>query len=105
MTKPTMQKLHGTMIRASQGRWRLLFALIIALQIAGTTHLIGHSAAGDNAGCAVCLAASEAGGALPAAATAAAAFHPVTSAVPEDDTQPFAVANLAGYRARAPPVS
>ena len=49
-------------------RLRVLFALafLMAAQAVALTHLIGHTAQGDNAGCGICLSASHAGNAVPA---------------------------------------
>lgn len=88
-------------------RWRvLLAALIIAgLQLAALTHLVGHASNGDNKHCSVCLAAGDAGTAMPASALvlpdvalrACPVFAPAQPAP--------SGARTARYQARAPPVS
>jgi hypothetical protein len=54
----------------SSGRSRLqvwaVLAFIMVAQAVALTHLIGHTAQGDNAHCAICINASDAGNAIPA---------------------------------------
>lgn len=94
--------------RASRSlRWQLSLAagVLILAQLAAVSHLIGHTAAGENSGCAICLAAGAAGTTLPASdltqvfvpSTATLAVEPATALVP--------TRLVARYRARAPPVS
>jgi len=98
------------MIRAGASertRGRLLFAAValVILQVAAVSHLTGHSATGDNAGCAICIAASQSGSAVPAAPAALPVFHSITSLVVEPVARPVSARVSASYRARAPPVS
>jgi hypothetical protein len=93
----------------SSGRPRrlalLALAFVMAAQAMALDHLIGHSARGDNAGCAICVSAGHAGSAIPASGTDVAiprlaneSDFPVVAG--QVSQSPPAV-----YRSRAPPVS
>ena len=88
-------------------RWRLLLAAaaLAILQLASVSHLIGHTAAGDSAGCAICLAASGSGGAIPAASITLPVFHSATNLVVDRVAGQLPARIVANYRARAPPFS
>ena len=88
-------------------RWRLLLAaaVLIGLQIAALSHVVGHSAAGDSAGCAICLATSGSGSAIPPAAVILPVFHSTTVIRVEPVAGALPAPIAASYRARAPPVS
>jgi hypothetical protein len=86
-------------------RLRVLLALafVMTVQALALNHLIGHSARGDNAGCAICVSASHAGNAVPASAIEIhilqLADRPAIPAV-AGQLRP---APPAVYRSRAPP--
>lgn len=97
------------MIRAGASRarrWRLWIAasVLVVAQVAAVSHLISHSAGGENSRCAMCLAANEAGSALPASPVALPLFLSITSLVVEPADEPVPTRIVARYRARAPPV-
>lgn len=81
----------------------LVLAFVLLAQFLAFDHLIGHSARGDNAGCAICISASHAGNALPASAPVIAI--PDLPSRPElpSSTGQVAQSAPAVYRSRAPP--
>jgi hypothetical protein len=81
----------------------LTLALVMAIQFVALIHLTGHTAQGDNANCAICVSAGNAGNAVPASAHAPELLNLASRpAVPvvtgQHDRSP-----RAGYRSRAPP--
>lgn len=105
-----MGSLRVMLIRAvaSRGqRWPLLLAglALVIVQLATISHLIGHSASGENAGCVICLRAGGSVGAAPPASLGGPVFQSITSHVLEPVATLVATRAIAIYRARAPPVS
>ncbi|MEO8223294.1 MAG: hypothetical protein ABI661_00670 [Gammaproteobacteria bacterium] len=105
-----MNSLLAKILRAGaspRARWRLQLAAValVVLQVAAVSHLVGHSAAGGGAECAICLAATGSGNAIPAAAVAVATFQATTSEAVEFVASSPSIPSRASYRARAPPVS
>jgi len=88
-------------------RWRLVLAavLLVIAQLAMLAHLTGHAAAGDNAGCAVCLAAGNLGSAVPASAAAPPAVAAPPSLVATPGAEQPSARIVVAFRARAPPFS
>jgi hypothetical protein len=105
-----VDRLRCTMIRAGASgwrRWRLWIAasVLMVAQVAAVSHLIGHSAGGDNSRCAICLAVSHSGSALPVSPAAQPFFPSTVTLAVEPGTEPVSTRIVARYRARAPPVS
>jgi hypothetical protein len=100
-------ELRGAMMgsRCSGPRLRVLVALMLVLsaQAVGLSHLISHTAAGDNSACAICVSAGHAGNAIPPSPfeseLLALADRPVAVLITRQVRQSPPVV----YRSRAPP--
>ncbi len=105
-----LNKLRRMIITAGAGGpgcWRLAAAaaLLFVLQVAAVSHLVGHAATGESAGCLVCASAAETGHSLPSAGLTPAVAPLADTLTAEDCPRLISGRFLAAYRSRAPPRS
>jgi hypothetical protein len=96
--------LSGITLTSRQRVSVLLATLLLTiLQVVAATHLISHSAGGDNGGCELCLSATSGGNAMVAAATVLPVFHQQAGRLVIVTKRPVYSRTPAVYRARGPP--
>ncbi|MEZ5565974.1 MAG: hypothetical protein R3F24_10845 [Gammaproteobacteria bacterium] len=96
-----------TTVALKRSRWQLMLAalLLFAAQLVVDSHLIGHTASGDNAGCVICAISGGSPGAPPAVVNLAPAASPLPAPVIEQISAPVSPRVVATNQARAPPHS
>jgi len=95
----------GTSRHTVAPRFSVLFAalLLIVLQIAAISHLVGHAAEGDAHSCELCLHTAHGGDALVAGSSAPATFHACLGRLIVDSERQVFSRHPSVYRARGPP--